>query len=314
MTTTEALSRAYAGDRPQRVARLPRPIRQVGVYMALGKARLVSLVLITTVVGYILSVPDEIAWATLLWALAGTALTAGGANGLNQWYETGNDARMRRTQDRPIVAGRISGAHALIASAAAVAAGVVLLAVTVNGLTAALGGAAAAIYVLIYTPLKQHSSACTLAGAAVGAIPPLMGTAAAGGGDAGLLTSIGTTGWLLGALLFAWQIPHSLALAWLYREDYARGGFRLLVWGDAGGGRTFHMILLYCLALIAVSLALVPAGPAGVGYGLGAVALGAGLLVAAVRLHQTASDVWARRLFLATVIYLPLLLGLLIVG
>lgn len=280
-------------------------LRLMAVYLELAKARLTALVLLTAAVGYVLAADSPIAWGAMLWTILGVALTAGGANGLNQCCETPADRCMTRTQSRPLVSGRISLRHAWTASMIWAALGVFLLSALVNTLTAALGAAAVLLYVLVYTPLKQRSSACTLIGAVVGAIPPMMGVAAATG-----RLSLGA--WILAALLFTWQIPHSLALAWLYRDDYDRGGYRLLVWEDRGGRWTFQMIVLYCLALVPISVTLSLAGLAGWIFATGAIVLGGGLLAAAVQLHRTASDVWARRLFLATVIYLPALLALLL--
>lgn len=277
--------------------------QRVRAYLELTKARLTGLVLVTTAAGFLLAGSRD--WAVLTWAVLGTALAGGGANGLNQWYEAANDARMPRTHRRPVAAARVRPGEALVFSGALAAGGVAILAGTVNALTAALGAAAVLLYVLVYTPLKQRSSTCTLIGAVVGALPPVMGYTAATG-------HVSPDAWILGAILFAWQVPHSLALAWLYREDYAKGGFHILTWHDANGRRTFRMIVLYSLCLLAVSLAPVLAGRAGGAYALGAMGLGVWLLVPAARLWRTGRDAEARRLFLASVIYLPVLLGLLL--
>ncbi len=299
MTSDTLLQRTY------RTGSAATLLRQIAVYLELAKARLSALVLVTAAVGFVLAAEGPIAWTTLLWTLLGTALTAGGANGLNQWLEAPADHLMHRTRHRPIPSGRLSPRRAWAASMLWAMAGTFLLSTMVNTLTAMLAAAAILIYVLVYTPLKQRSSACTLVGATVGAIPPLIGAAAA-------TNHLGPGAWVLAAILFIWQIPHSLALAWLYRDDYARGGFRLLVWQDAAGRRTFQMILLYCLALLPVSITLSLTGLAGIWFALAALPLGTALLLMALQLHRSASDLWARRLFLATVIYLPILLALLL--
>ncbi len=297
MATIGTISRIDWGKR------FSEALRFGGVYLDLAKARLTALVLATTAAGYLLAAETAIAWTTLLAALLGTALTAGGANGLNQCYEVPADSRMARTRGRPVVAGRISARHASIAAAGWIAAGTFILAAWVNTLAAALAAGAALTYVLVYTPLKQRHSVCTLVGAVVGAMPPLIGAAAA-------TDRVGLGAWVLGAVLFLWQIPHSLALAWLYREDYARGGFRLLVWVDRGW--TLDMIMLYSLALLPVSLTLSLTGLAGGLYATGAIVLGLALQVVALQLFRSGAEVWARRLFVATVIYLPALLALLV--
>jgi heme o synthase len=288
--------------------RPPLPVRCLGwagTCLELAKAKLTALVLLTTAVGYAISSDRPAGWSTLLWALLGTSLVGCGANGLNQCLEAPADRRMLRTRGRPVAAGRIRPRNARDASLVWVAAGTLILAEAVNLLTAGLAVMAVMLYVLVYTPLKQRSSVCTLIGAVVGAIPPMMGvTAATGRLDAGA--------WILAALLFTWQIPHSLALAWLYRDDYERGGYRLLVWQDRGGRWTFHMIVLYCLALLPIGLTLSLAGFAGTLFAIGAIVLGSGLLAIAVQLSRTTTDAWARRLFLGTVIYLPVLLALLL--
>ena len=184
-------------------------LRQTAIYLELAKTRLTTLVLLTTGVGYVLAVDGPIAWDTLFWTILGTALTGSGANGLNQCIEAEADRRMARTHGRPVAARRIGVRHAWTVSLMWAALGVFLLSALVNTLTAALGAVAVLLYVLVYTPLKQRSSICTLVGAVVGAIPPMMGVAAATG-------RLGLGAWILAALLFTWQIPHSLALAWLY--------------------------------------------------------------------------------------------------
>jgi protoheme IX farnesyltransferase len=241
----------------------------------------------------------------LLWALLGTALTAAGAMALNELAERQRDARMERTRHRPLPAGEISARTALVFGVASAAAGIVVLAVTVNRLTAVLGLAVVLLYTLVYTPLKTRSSACTLVGAVCGAIPPMMGWAAASG-------TLAFGAWLLAAIMFLWQIPHFLALAWLYREDYARGGFRVLAVSDPSGGATVLMANLYIAALLPVGAAAALAGVSGWISAAGAALLGGTLLTLGVRLARARSEQNARRLFLATLAYLPLVLALLV--
>ncbi len=288
------------------------------VYLELSKARLSSLVLMTTAAGYYLArgvdspsaAPAagegiEAGFWRAAAALAGVALVVSGANAFNEWVEWRRDARMRRTCRRPLPTRRVSPREAAAFATLATLAGLALLAAGVNRLTAALALAASLIYVLVYTPLKTRSALCTLAGAIPGALPPLLGwTAATGRVEPGALA--------LFAILFAWQIPHFLALAWLYREDYERGGFRMLPVVDPGGGMTSRLALLWTLALLPLTLSLAAMGHAGYYYAAGAALLGGAFLAAGWRLYRSRTAVEARRLFLASVIYLPLLLALMV--
>jgi len=280
--------------------------RRVGPYLELTKARLSALVVMTALVGFVIGSPGPIDPIRLVWTLLGTALAAGGANALNQWWEVERDRLMARTRGRPLPSRRLSRGGALLYGAAITIAGPALLALWVGTLPALLALAAATLYVFVYTPLKARSPLCTLAGAVVGAIPPLLGWAAAAG-------SIQAGGWVLGTILFIWQIPHFLALAWLYREDYARADFRMLPVVDRGGHTTFRMVLLYSLVLPPAALALTLTGAAGPLYAAGSLLLGLALLLLGMQLYRRRGDREARRLFLASVIYLPLLLGLMMI-
>lgn len=279
--------------------------RRLGVYLELSKARLSALVLATAVVGFVLASDGPLDASVLLWTAVGTAMCAGGANAWNQWLEVKPDSRMQRTRRRPLPTGRIGSLHALAFAVAMVAGGAFLLAVRVNGLTALLALLAAAVYVLAYTPLKARSTLCTLVGAMVGAIPPLMGWAAATG-------RLDKGAWILAAVLFVWQIPHFLSLAWLYREDYRRGGFRMLPLVDPSGRLTCLVSVLYSAALLPIGLAATVMGVAGWTYAAGSCALAAGMGVMAVRLFLHPTEGRARQLFVASLIYLPLLLTLLL--
>lgn len=276
-------------------------------YLELGKARLSTMVVITTAVGYIVAARQtaNFRWDVLLWTCLGTFLAALGASAFNQVIEAPRDARMNRTRKRPLPMHYLSRMHALYFALLGSIAGVAILCPTSNGLTASLCTANILIYVLVYTPLKPLTSANTLIGAVVGGIPPMMGWAAAGGRlDAGA--------WLLGSILFAWQIPHFLALAWMYREDYARGGYKMLPVIEPSGRLTGLLAMLYSLALIPLAVSLLLLGIAGPLFAGGATFLGLALFAFALQLarHKTRQN--ARHLFLASVAYLPLLMTLLV--
>ncbi len=276
-------------------------------YLELAKARLSSLVVVTAVVGFLVAARGPLDLATLLATALGTALAAGGANGLNQVLESSRDALMERTKARPLPSGRMTPRHALFASGAMAVSGVVLLLALAGPLPAALCATTLALYVLVYTPLKTRSTLCTLVGAAVGAIPPMIGwTAATGRLELGA--------WLLAGILFVWQIPHFLALAWIYREDYERGGFRMLPLVDPAGRTTCWMALLYSLALIPLGLAVSAAGLAGLPFAVGSALLGCAMVAASAWLLARRRRVDARRVFLASLVYLPALMILMVVG
>jgi protoheme IX farnesyltransferase len=278
----------------------------VSVYLELAKVRLCLLVLLTTLVGYILAGGEPgLDPIRLGWTLLGTALAAFGANALNQCIEVDRDSRMQRTRGRPLPSRRLSRPAAWTFALAAAGLGPLLLWTQVAVLPAALAALCLLMYVLLYTPLKPRTPLNTLVGALVGAIPPLVGWTAASG-------QLAAGGWILAAVLFFWQIPHFLALAWMYRDDYARGGFRMLPVVDASGRLTCRVILLYTLVLLPLGLSATLVGLAGPISAAGSVMLGAGLLWLALRLHGQRTAVNARRVFLASIIYLPLLLGLLV--
>jgi heme o synthase len=270
--------------------------------LELTKVRLSALVLLTTAVGFLAAGAGDS--SHLLWTLVGTALAAGGAQAINQALEWRRDALMERTAKRPVPLHKISPRGAFLLGAGLAGSGLATLLLGVNPLTAGLGLAVVLLYTAVYTPLKVRTPLCTLAGAVCGAIPPMMGWTGATG-------SVGFGAWVLGTLLFLWQIPHFLSLAWLYREDYARGGFRMLPAVDPRGTITAHLVTLYCLALLPVGLVAHLAGMAGWAFVAGSLVLGGGQLVLGLRLAGTRTDASARRLFLATLAYLPLLLVIL---
>ena len=273
-------------------------------FVELGKPRITSLVLVTAAVGYALGGRGAFDGLAFLVFMAGTALLCSGASALNHYIERGTDALMERTRRRPIPAGRLRPEEALIFGLALSSAGLAILAF-VNALTLALGALSLLSYVLAYTPLKRVSSLCTVVGAVPGALPPLMGWAASHG-------SLGAAGWGLFAILFLWQLPHFLAIGWLYREDYARGGFPMLAVTDRDGASTGRQAVLYATALLPVTLAAGMLASAGAGYLWGALILGVGFLGCAAAFAWKRTVGGARRLFLASVLYLPLVLGLMV--
>ena len=272
-------------------------------FLELTKPRVTSLVLVTTFVGFYLGSQGAIDMALLLNTLLGTALVAAGTSALNQYVEREEDGLMLRTRRRPLPAGRMDPAHALAFAATISVAGLLHLLLTVNLLTAGLASLTLLSYVFVYTPLKRLSSLCTLVGAIPGALPPLGGWTAAQG-------SVAAGGFALFAILFVWQLPHSLSIAILYRDDYARGGFRLLPVVDPEGGTTGRQILAHCLVLLPLSLVPSVLALAGEVYFYGALVLGLLLTACAVPILLDATTRAARRMLLASVVYLPILLCL----
>jgi heme o synthase len=239
------------------------------------------------------------------YTLIGTALVAGGTNAWNQIRERDVDALMVRTRRRPLPAGRLTPRVAAWFASIITAGGIVFLALTVNLVTAGLAALTFASYVLLYTPLKRRTSLNTLIGAVPGALPIVGGWTAAGG-DLG--AAVGALFWIL----FLWQLPHFLALAWLYREDYRAGGFRMLSVSDEGGRDTGRMALLYATALLPISLLPTLLGVTGAWYFFGALALGLVYVVAGAGLLLAATPTRAWRLFFVSIVYLPALLTLMV--
>lgn len=269
----------------------------------LVKARLTFLVLLTTLVGFYLGSRGAIDYWLMIHALAGTALLACGAAALNQLWEREHDARMRRTADRPLPSGRLQPDTVLILGGLASISGLVYLAFAVNLLTSLLGAATLGSYVFIYTPLKRVTWLNTAVGAIPGALPPLMGWAAA----CGELTG---EGWSLFAILFFWQIPHFLAIAWMYREEYEKAGFVMLPSVDPDGSRTGRQAVSHTLGLLTVSLLPFLFRITGTVYLFGALLLGAAFVFYAVQFSRELTRPRARQLFFLSIIYLPLMMGL----
>ena len=273
--------------------------------MELVKARLSLLVLLTTLVGFLIAWRGPIPWVLLTATLLGTALCAGGAAALNQWMERDIDARMKRTRERPLPAGRMSPRDALLFGLLFSLAGIAILGLFTNLRAAFLAFATIAIYIVVYTPMKRMSSLNTLVGAVPGALPPLIGWVAARG-------SYSLEGGLLFATLFFWQMPHFLAIAWMFRDDYKAGGCVMLTDSDPDGSMTGRQALLYSICLIVISLLPGFLGFNSPLYFYGALLLGLTFSAfAAIFLRRRDRDS-ARNLFFASIIYLPLLLGLLV--
>jgi protoheme IX farnesyltransferase len=279
--------------------------RQLGFYLELAKARLAALVVLTAVVGYVLAARGSFDLTTLGWTVLGTTLTAFGANILNQWLEADRDGLMERTRNRPLPAGNVSRNLALVWGLMSAAAGLIVLDLGTNRLTAGLSLFVILLYVLVYTPLKARTPLNTVVGAVCGAIPPMMGwTAAAGHLELGA--------WILGGILFIWQVPHFLALAWMYREDYARGGFRMMPAADPDGSLTGRAAFIHALALLPITGALAAAGVTGMTYLVLSQVVGLAFAVLGLGFARKRVQLTARRLFLASIVYLPILLGLMV--
>ncbi|HUK63980.1 MAG TPA: heme o synthase [Dongiaceae bacterium] len=276
--------------------------RRLADYVALGKPRVVLMVLVTTLVGYYLGSRGAIQVVPLLHTLVGTALAAAGTLALNQYMERDLDAQMLRTRHRPLPDGRIQPVEALVLGLVVMVVGLTYLATVVNGLTSLVTLAIAVTYLLLYTPLKRLSSLCSIVGAVPGALPPVAGWAAAQG-------SLAPEAWVLFTIMFLWQIPHSLAIARMYRDDYARAGIQVLPVVDRDGFSTGTHVVTNSMALLPVALLPTLMGLAGAIYFWVALVLGLGLLWSAIGLARSRSAGDARRLMLASLVYLPVLLG-----
>lgn len=268
-------------------------------YRELTKPRITFLVVLTALSGYVMGGRPE-PWI-LIFTLLGTALSCAGAGAINMVIEHESDALMVRTKGRPIPSGRIRPRPALLFGLALCTLGVAVLARGAGWLPAAVSTATILIYTLVYTPLKLRMKSAIMVGAIPGALPPVIGwTAATGGLGAGALALFG--------ILYVWQIPHFLAIDWLYRADYLRGGFRTIAVSDPAGGSTSRRAILYALLLIPVSLLPTYLGFAGNVYLVGALLLGCAYLWGGVRLARDRSDASARNLLLLSVSYLPVVL------
>jgi protoheme IX farnesyltransferase len=294
MIPTEAIVAAQARDRRRVVTDL----------IALTKPRVVLMILVTTVVGYYVGLSGAPDYAKLVHLLVGTLLAAGGTLALNQYWERDVDARMERTRVRPLPEGRLAPLEALLFGTAVTVAGLGYLGAFVSPMVLLMTAVTTAVYLFAYTPLKLRTPLCTIVGAVPGALPPVTGWVAS-------REAFGIGAWVLFGILFLWQLPHTLAIARLYRDDYARAGVRLLPVVDAEGTSTERQIVTGCLALLAVSLLPTLIGLAGPVYFVGAFLLGMGFLMLGTRQALTPSPGSARRVLFASLLYLPILLALL---
>ena len=277
----------------------------LAVYADLVKARLTLLVLLTTLVGFYMGWRGPLDYALLLHTMFGTALVAGGAAALNQLLEREHDAKMRRTASRPLPSGRLQPVTVMLFGGVCAVAGLAHLALLVNPLTSVLGAVTLVSYLFIYTPLKRVTWLNTAVGAVPGALPPLMGWAAARGDLSG-------GGWALFALLAFWQMPHFFAIAWIYKEEYAKAGFQMLPRVDPDGSRTAQQSVSHTLGLLPISLCPFLFHLAGPVYLVGAILLGGAYLWFAIQFARRLDVPSAKKLFVASILYLPLVLIVLV--
>jgi protoheme IX farnesyltransferase len=276
------------------------PRSLVGDYVALTKPRLNLLVVLTSAAGYYLGLNHAPSFWPMASAVAGTALVASGAAVLNQVYERRTDALMRRTRRRPLPDGRVGSSEAAVYGVVLSIAGLALLAIWSNLTASALALATILIYLVVYTPMKRRSSISTLVGAVPGALPPLIGWAAA-------RNDLSVGGWTLFLIVFLWQIPHFMAIAWMYREDYGAAGFPMLPVVEPDGIRTGRQAVFYSAALLPLSMLPSLVGVSGLLYYWIALVLGGALLALSVQFSQQRTERAARRLFFGSITYLPLI-------
>jgi protoheme IX farnesyltransferase len=287
---------------------MPREDAEQGIVsdiLALTKARLSLLVVITTFVGFCMASGPRLDWLLLIHAVLGTTLAAAAAAVLNQYVEAHVDRLMERTRHRPLPAGRMRPAAALVLGVTLGVVGVAWLWLTTNPTSALLAAATIVIYIALYTPLKRKTSACTIVGAVAGAIPPVIGWTA-------VHPSLDLGAWILFGILFTWQMPHFLAIAWMYRDEYAQAGFVMLRRDDLSGCATAMQSLLYTVALTVITVLPFSHGTNSGLYLGGALGLDALLLGCAVQFLMQRNRPAARRLFFASILYLPLILGLMV--
>ncbi len=275
-------------------------------YLTLTKPELTFLSVVTALGGFYLGSAGTLSVSGLMHTLFGTALVGGGAGALNQFIERGYDSMMRRTENRPLPSGRVLPTEALLFGTILSLAGVIELTVFTNVLTGFLAIATLVTYLFLYTPLKRISWVSTLVGGIPGALPPLIGWTAA-------RNEVSAGGWILFAILFFWQMPHFFSLAWMYRKDYERAGYPMLAVLDKDGRRTAMQIIFYTAGLIPVSLLLFVLGGSGWVYFAGATVAGLGFLYFGLELFRTRSNTSARKMFFASLIYLPVLLAFMVI-
>ena len=301
---TQGTQNSTAAVTPSGQRRQPAWLVHLADYWTLTKPEVNFLVLVSALVGFYLAAPGAINGWLLFHTLMGTLLVASGTGTLNQYLERRTDAFMRRTANRPLPAGRLTHQEALWFGVLLSVAGGTELWIAANPLTSVLALATLATYLILYTPLKRLTPLCTVVGAFPGAMPPLIGWAAVRNG-------LSPEAWVLYAILFLWQFPHLLAIAWMYREDYARAGLQMLPRRDHKGRAAAQQIVACTLALLPVSLIPALTGHAGRLYLVGAGILGAGFLYYGARMAAHRTNFLARQLLMASIIYLPLVFALL---
>ena len=279
-------------------------VSRVADYLEIAKLRISLMVLMTVSVGYILALQEAASYVPLLHACLGVSLSAIGASAVNQWIERKTDGRMRRTMNRPLPTRRLAPAEVLTFGLICAVVGSGYLLMTVNVMTAGMTFLTFFLYAFVYTPLKRVTSLCTAVGAIPGAMPPVLGWLAAGG-------QLDWMAFSLFGVLFLWQFPHFLAIAWMYRDDYCAAGLRMLPAGRSMPHVTGLLAVCYALGLIPVSLLPTYFGWAGVVYATVAVVLGIAYLVASIRFAWDETRTSARRVLLTSLVYLPLLLAVL---
>jgi protoheme IX farnesyltransferase len=305
----ESFANGVIGAEPLAVARKQSLSRseKLRAYVELTKPRITTLVVLTAAAGFCLGSAGGIDYVALLNMAVGVALLSSGIATLNQYIERDTDALMRRTKDRPLPSGKLSANQALVFGLILSAVAIAYLWVLINWLSAVLGVATFASYLFVYTPLKTRTTISTALGAFPGAMPPFIGWVAATG-------QITTEAWILFAILFLWQFPHFLAIAWMYREDYARAGIKMLPVVEPEGRVTGQQIITYTMMLVPVSLMPVMVNLAGTVYLVGAALLGLGFLYYGVRAARARTTWQARQLLLASVLYLPILFALMVLN
>jgi len=274
-------------------------------YRELLKPGIASFVVVMAAASYLLGSDGVIEWKTLIGLMIGTGLTAGGAGTLNHVVERDLDAKMGRTSNRPVSTGRISPLAGTLYGIGCAVVGAVVLALTTNPITTVLAVLTVGLYVLVYTPLKQRTVHNTLVGAIPGALPALGGVTAATG-------TLNTTGWVLFAILFLWQLPHFYALAWMLREDYQKGGFKMLPSARGGATATVRITLISTLALLVVGMMPGATGAAGMLYLAGMAVIGVLFTIPAFSFYSEPNDERARRLFLTSVAWVPVFFALVV--
>lgn len=275
-------------------------VQRAADYLELTKPRLVLMILITTAAGFYLGSPKVVNWMQFLHTLIGAGLTAAGVLGLNQYLERDIDAKMPRTQNRPIPAGRMCPMKALLFGAFLTGSGMMYLTVLVNAISGFVISLIVVSYLFIYTPMKRKTSLCTLIGAVPGALPPVVGWVAAQG-------KLSAPAWVLFAILFLWQLPHSLAIAYIYRDDYAKAGLKLLPVIHPDGASTRRQIVINCVALLGIGMLPVLFNIAGGLYFIAALLIGGIFLLSGIYLHKSRSTKAARYVLYASLLYLPCL-------